>query len=85
MWRFAGWLLCNDTAAALCPARRKQKWSVDPRNSAWSNDDSKFGQKMLERMGWSKGKVSAENGSRLFQVGSTAVISLDTGSEWISC
>ncbi|NXC35276.1 PINX1 inhibitor, partial [Campylorhamphus procurvoides] len=38
------------------PARRKQKWSVDPRNSAWSNDDSKFGQKMLEKMGWSKGK-----------------------------
>uniref|UniRef100_A0A3Q1FI64 PIN2 (TERF1) interacting telomerase inhibitor 1 n=1 Tax=Acanthochromis polyacanthus TaxID=80966 RepID=A0A3Q1FI64_9TELE len=37
-------------------SRRKQKWSVDPRNSAWSNDDSKFGQKMLERMGWSKGK-----------------------------
>uniref|UniRef100_A0A8C5X4Q2 G-patch domain-containing protein n=1 Tax=Malurus cyaneus samueli TaxID=2593467 RepID=A0A8C5X4Q2_9PASS len=37
-------------------ARRKQKWSVDPRNSAWSNDDSKFGQKMLEKMGWSKGK-----------------------------
>uniref|UniRef100_A0A4W6E228 PIN2 (TERF1) interacting telomerase inhibitor 1 n=1 Tax=Lates calcarifer TaxID=8187 RepID=A0A4W6E228_LATCA len=42
--------------AAFSPARRKQKWSVDPRNSAWSNDDSKFGQKMLERMGWSKGK-----------------------------
>ncbi|NXD57592.1 PINX1 inhibitor, partial [Corvus moneduloides] len=38
------------------PARRRQKWSVDPRNSAWSNDDSKFGQKMLEKMGWSKGK-----------------------------
>uniref|UniRef100_A0A8C0VL35 PIN2 (TERF1) interacting telomerase inhibitor 1 n=1 Tax=Cyanistes caeruleus TaxID=156563 RepID=A0A8C0VL35_CYACU len=37
-------------------ARRKQKWSVDPRNTAWSNDDSKFGQKMLEKMGWSKGK-----------------------------
>ncbi|NXE96131.1 PINX1 inhibitor, partial [Menura novaehollandiae] len=37
-------------------ARRRQKWSVDPRNSAWSNDDSKFGQKMLEKMGWSKGK-----------------------------
>uniref|UniRef100_A0A8C8HN28 G-patch domain-containing protein n=1 Tax=Oncorhynchus tshawytscha TaxID=74940 RepID=A0A8C8HN28_ONCTS len=34
----------------------KQKWSVDPRNSAWSKDESKFGQKMLERMGWSKGK-----------------------------
>ncbi|KAF3702793.1 PIN2/TERF1-interacting telomerase inhibitor 1 67-11-3 protein [Channa argus] len=40
----------------LAETRRKQKWSVDPRNSTWSNDDSKFGQKMLERMGWSKGK-----------------------------
>ncbi|KAM4713723.1 PIN2/TERF1-interacting telomerase inhibitor 1 [Anableps anableps] len=40
----------------LAEPRRKQKWSVDPRNSAWSNDDNKFGQKMLERMGWSKGK-----------------------------
>lgn len=40
----------------LAEPRRKLKWSVDPRNSAWSNDDSKFGQKMLERMGWSKGK-----------------------------
>ncbi|XP_027962276.1 PIN2/TERF1-interacting telomerase inhibitor 1-like [Eumetopias jubatus] len=33
-----------------------QKWTVDPRNTAWSNDDSKFGQRMLEKMGWSKGK-----------------------------
>ncbi|XP_062858266.1 PIN2/TERF1-interacting telomerase inhibitor 1 [Trichomycterus rosablanca] len=40
----------------LAEPRRKQKWSVDPRNSTWSNDESKFGQKMLERMGWSKGK-----------------------------
>lgn len=42
--------------AMLAEPRRKQKWSVDPRNSTWSNDDSKFGQKMLEKMGWSKGK-----------------------------
>uniref|UniRef100_A0ABK0LIX0 PIN2/TERF1 interacting, telomerase inhibitor 1 n=1 Tax=Rattus norvegicus TaxID=10116 RepID=A0ABK0LIX0_RAT len=40
----------------LAERRRKQKWAVDPRNTAWSNDDSKFGQKMLEKMGWSKGK-----------------------------
>ncbi|XP_054474610.1 PIN2/TERF1-interacting telomerase inhibitor 1 [Anoplopoma fimbria] len=40
----------------LAEPRRKQKWSVDPRNSAWSKDESKFGHKMLERMGWSKGK-----------------------------
>nr|XP_033794629.1 PIN2/TERF1-interacting telomerase inhibitor 1 [Geotrypetes seraphini] len=42
--------------AMLAEPRRKQKWSLDPRNSAWSKDESKFGQKMLERMGWSKGK-----------------------------
>uniref|UniRef100_A0A4W3JQH6 PIN2 (TERF1) interacting telomerase inhibitor 1 n=1 Tax=Callorhinchus milii TaxID=7868 RepID=A0A4W3JQH6_CALMI len=35
---------------------KKQKWSVDPRNNNWSKDESKFGQKMLEKMGWSKGK-----------------------------
>ncbi|XP_051730969.1 PIN2/TERF1-interacting telomerase inhibitor 1 [Ctenopharyngodon idella] len=40
----------------LAEPRRKQKWSVDPRNSSWSNDESKFGQKMLESMGWAKGK-----------------------------
>ncbi|XP_076026977.1 PIN2/TERF1-interacting telomerase inhibitor 1 [Genypterus blacodes] len=40
----------------LAEPRRKQKWSVDPRNSNWSKDESKFGQKLLERMGWSKGK-----------------------------
>ncbi|XP_072842770.2 PIN2/TERF1-interacting telomerase inhibitor 1 isoform X1 [Pogona vitticeps] len=42
--------------AMLAEPRRKQKWSVDPRNTTWSKDDSKFGQKMLEKMGWSKGK-----------------------------
>ncbi|XP_062943377.1 PIN2/TERF1-interacting telomerase inhibitor 1 isoform X2 [Cynocephalus volans] len=42
--------------AMLAERRRKQKWAVDPRNTAWSNDDSKFGQRMLEKMGWSKGK-----------------------------
>lgn len=40
----------------LAERRRKQKWALDPRNTAWSNDESKFGQRMLEKMGWSKGK-----------------------------
>ncbi|KAI8516069.1 PIN2/TERF1-interacting telomerase inhibitor 1 [Branchiostoma belcheri] len=40
----------------LAEPRRRQKWSADPRGAAWSNDDSKFGQKMLEKMGWQKGK-----------------------------
>ncbi|XP_078571450.1 PIN2/TERF1-interacting telomerase inhibitor 1-like [Branchiostoma floridae x Branchiostoma japonicum] len=40
----------------LAEPRRRQKWSADPRGASWSNDDSKFGQKMLEKMGWQKGK-----------------------------
>ncbi|XP_056120474.1 PIN2/TERF1-interacting telomerase inhibitor 1 [Rhinichthys klamathensis goyatoka] len=40
----------------LAEPRRKQKWAADPQNTTWSNDESKFGQKMLERMGWAKGK-----------------------------
>ncbi|XP_040016775.2 PIN2/TERF1-interacting telomerase inhibitor 1 isoform X2 [Gasterosteus aculeatus] len=42
--------------AMLAAPRKKVKWSVDPRNTSWSNDESKFGHKMMERMGWSKGK-----------------------------
>lgn len=45
----------------LAEPRRKQKWSVDPRNTAWVNDNSKFGQKMLEKMGWSSGKGLGAN------------------------
>ncbi|XP_066302306.1 PIN2/TERF1-interacting telomerase inhibitor 1-like [Branchiostoma lanceolatum] len=40
----------------LAEPRKRQKWSSDPRGASWSNDDSKFGQKMLEKMGWQKGK-----------------------------
>uniref|UniRef100_A0A8C4TEH8 PIN2 (TERF1) interacting telomerase inhibitor 1 n=1 Tax=Erpetoichthys calabaricus TaxID=27687 RepID=A0A8C4TEH8_ERPCA len=35
---------------------KNKLWQWIPRNSAWSKDDSKFGQKMLEKMGWTKGK-----------------------------
>ncbi|XP_046576940.1 PIN2/TERF1-interacting telomerase inhibitor 1-like isoform X2 [Haliotis rubra] len=50
--------------AMLAEPRRKQKISINPQGTNWSNDDSKFGQKMLERMGWSKGKGlgAKENG-----------------------
>ncbi|KAL5006329.1 hypothetical protein ScPMuIL_015135 [Solemya velum] len=40
----------------LAEPKRKQKFSLDPRGSKWSNDENKFGQKMLERMGWKKGR-----------------------------
>ncbi|GBP59450.1 hypothetical protein EVAR_80777_1 [Eumeta japonica] len=41
----------------LAEPRRKQKIiNLRAKNNAWSNDNTKFGQRMLEKMGWSTGK-----------------------------
>ncbi|CAF4880627.1 unnamed protein product [Pieris macdunnoughi] len=41
----------------LAEPRRKQKIiNLRAKNNAWSNDTNKFGQRMLEKMGWSAGK-----------------------------
>lgn len=41
----------------LAGPRRKQKViNLRAKNNAWSNDASKFGQRMLEKMGWTSGK-----------------------------
>ncbi|XP_058795312.1 uncharacterized protein LOC131666552 [Phymastichus coffea] len=40
----------------LAEPRRKQKFTLNPRGKHWSEDPNKFGQKMLEKMGWSVGK-----------------------------
>eukprot|EP00117_Sycon_ciliatum_P043128 scpid42762/ scgid0963/ PIN2/TERF1-interacting telomerase inhibitor 1; 67-11-3 protein; LPTS1; Liver-related putative tumor suppressor; Pin2-interacting protein X1; TRF1-interacting protein 1 len=39
----------------LAERRKKQKWGSDPRGTNWSKDKSKFGYRMLEKMGWSDG------------------------------
>ncbi|CAK1594021.1 unnamed protein product [Parnassius mnemosyne] len=49
----------------LAGPRRKQKIiNLRAKNSEWSNDNTKFGQRMLEKMGWSAGKGlgAKENG-----------------------
>ncbi|CAK1545498.1 unnamed protein product [Leptosia nina] len=51
--------------AMLAEPRRKQKIiNLRAKNNAWSNDANKFGQRMLEKMGWSSGKGlgAKENG-----------------------
>lgn len=46
----------------LAEPRRKQKViNLRAKNSIWSNDPNKFGQKMLEKMGWSSGKGLGAN------------------------
>lgn len=45
----------------LAERRSKQKWSLNPRGKQWSDDSNKFGQKMLEKMGWTNGKGLGSN------------------------
>jgi len=46
----------DDYSISLAEPKFKSKWTLNPRGNIWANDDNKFGQKMLEKMGWSKGK-----------------------------
>ncbi|KAI7834378.1 PIN2/TRF1-interacting protein, partial [Kickxella alabastrina] len=45
----------------LSEQKNKVVFGIDPRNQAWSNDKSRFGFKMLEKMGWSEGKGLGAN------------------------
>ncbi|KAK6726818.1 hypothetical protein RB195_004868 [Necator americanus] len=45
----------------LAGPRRKQRLSVDPRNLQWKNDEKKFSQKLMEKMGWSEGDGLGKN------------------------
>lgn len=45
----------------LAEPRRKQKWTLNPRGKEWSEDSNKFGQRMLEKMGWTSGKGLGAN------------------------
>jgi len=38
------------------PRRKKVRIGPDPQNCFWKNDESKFGKRMLEKMGWLEGK-----------------------------
>eukprot|EP00092_Neocalanus_flemingeri_P001378 GFUD01001470.1.p1 GENE.GFUD01001470.1~~GFUD01001470.1.p1 ORF type:complete len:459 (+),score=197.53 GFUD01001470.1:52-1428(+) len=49
-------------SVSLAEPRRRQKWSMNPRGTMWSNDDQKVGQKMMEKMGWEKGRGLGANG-----------------------
>jgi len=48
-------------SVSLAEPRRRQKWTLNPRGNLWANDESKFGQKLMEKMGWQKGKGLGAN------------------------
>lgn len=39
----------------LAATRTKQRFGLDPRNTTWSNDTSRFGHQQLEKFGWKPG------------------------------
>lgn len=39
----------------LAATKTKQRFGLDPRNTAWSNDTARFGHTMLEKFGWKPG------------------------------
>ncbi len=45
----------------LAEPRRRQKWTLNPRGNLWSKDESKLGQKMIEKMGWKSGDGLGSN------------------------
>jgi len=51
---------------ALAEPRRRQKWTLNPRGNLWADDQNKFGQKLMEKMGWEQGKgLGAKSDGRL--------------------
>jgi len=46
---------------SLAEPRRRQKWTLNPRGNLWANDEGKFGKKLMEKMGWEKGKGLGAN------------------------
>ncbi|GFR86346.1 Pin2/trf1-interacting protein 1 [Elysia marginata] len=47
--------------ALLAEGKKKVKYGLDPQNTQWSNDTNKFGQRLMEKMGWEKGKGLGAN------------------------
>lgn len=45
----------------LSGVRRKQRLAADPQNTTWKSDTSKFGYKMLTKMGWREGQGLGRN------------------------
>lgn len=48
-------------------SKSKSKWSSDPQNMSWVSNESNFGFKMLEKMGWKKGKGLGQNENGLLE------------------
>ena len=46
---------------SMAQPRNRVKYSTDPNVLNWANDENKFGQKLMEKMGWESGKGLGAN------------------------
>lgn len=47
--------------------KKRIKYSVDPNVLSWANDESKFGKRLMEQMGWEKGKGLGAKGTGIVE------------------
>lgn len=47
--------------------KKRIKYSVDPNVLSWANDESKFGKRLMEQMGWEKAKGLGAKGTGIVE------------------
>ena len=67
-------------SVSLAEPRRRQKWTLNPRGNLWANDESKFGQKLMEKMGWEKGIIGLTSKARAFPTSLSSLVARSSGA-----
>ncbi|XP_054268068.1 nucleolin-like isoform X1 [Macrosteles quadrilineatus] len=74
----------------LAEKKKREKWCLNPRGKAWSEDQNKFGQRLMEKMGWKAGEGLGANQQGITDIVKTRVKNdskglgfKENGEEWM--